>query len=69
MKAVDLVLGFSFNDKTAANGWGQMEAANWQAQIDAYNDLGQFSNAAPKLDEIITMEILEATSDVRPKIG
>ena len=69
MKAVDLVLGFSFNDKTAANGWGQMEAANWQAQNDAYNDLGQFSNAAPKLDEIITMEILEATSDVRPKIG
>lgn len=69
MKAVDLVLGFSFNDKTAANGWGQMEAANWQAQIDAYNNLGQFSNAAPKLDEIITMEILEATSDVRPKIG
>lgn len=69
MKAVKMVLGFSFNDKTAANGWGQMEAANWQAQIDTYDNLGQFSDSAPKLADIMTMDILKATSDIRPKIG
>ena len=69
MKAVDLVLGFSFNDATKANGWGQMQAANWQAQIDAYDSLGQFANGAPNIDDLITLDILEATAGVRPKIG
>ncbi|NNE79393.1 MAG: ABC transporter substrate-binding protein [Silicimonas sp.] len=69
MKAVDLVLGFSFNDKTAANGWGQMDAANWQAQIDTYDELGQFASGAPALEDVMTLGILEATADARPKIG
>ena len=69
MKAVDLVLGFSFNEKTASNGWGQMDTENWQAQIDAYANLGQFSNGAPKVEDIMTLDVLGATADVRPKIG
>ena len=69
MKAVDLVLGFSFSEKTASNGWGQMDAENWQAQIDAYANLGQFSNGAPKVEDIMTLDVLGATADVRPKIG
>ena len=69
MKAVDLVLGFSFNDKTAANGWGQMDRANWQAQIDTYANLDQFSNGAPDLADIMTLDVLNATADARPKIG
>ena len=69
MKAVDLVLGFSFNEKTASNGWGQMDAENWQAQIDAYANLGQFSNGAPKVEDIMTLDVLGATADARPKIG
>lgn len=69
MKAVELVLGFSFNDETAANGWGQMDAENWQAQIDTYDSLGQFASGAPKLADIMTLDVLDATADVRPKIG
>lgn len=69
MKAVDLVLGFSFNEKTAANGWGQMTADNWQDQIDTYDKLGQFANGAPKLEDIMTLDVLAATADIRPKIG
>ena len=69
MKAVDLVLGFTFNDKTGANGWGQMDVANWEAQIDTYDSLGQFANGAPKLEDIMTLDVLNATADVRPKIG
>ncbi|WP_299471959.1 ABC transporter substrate-binding protein [uncultured Roseibium sp.] len=69
MKAVDLVLGFSFNDKTKAGGWGIMTAENWQEQIDTYDSLGQFTEGAPKLSDIMTLDILEATKDVRPTFG
>ncbi|WP_306141594.1 ABC transporter substrate-binding protein [Roseibium sp. MMSF_3412] len=69
MKAVDLVLGFSFNDKTRAGGWGIMTADNWQEQIDTYNSLEQFTNGAPNVADIMTLDILEATKDVRPTFG
>ena len=69
MKAVDLVLGFSFNDKTKAGGWGVMTEDNWLEQIATYDSLGQFSSGAPKLSDIMTLDILEATKDVRPKFG
>ncbi|WP_420333661.1 ABC transporter substrate-binding protein [Roseibium sp.] len=69
MKAVDLVLGFSFNDKTKAGGWGIMTTDNWQEQIDTYNSLEQFTNGAPNVADIMTLDILEATKDVRPTFG
>jgi NitT/TauT family transport system substrate-binding protein len=69
MKAAPLVLGFSFNDKTKASGWGTLSEENWQAQIDIYDELGQFSNGAPALEDVMTMDILEATADVRPAFG
>jgi NitT/TauT family transport system substrate-binding protein len=69
MTAAPLVMGFSFNDQTAARGWGTMTAENWQAQIDIYDQLGQFANGAPALEDIMTMDILDATADVRPTFG
>ncbi|MCR9061767.1 MAG: ABC transporter substrate-binding protein [Rhodobacteraceae bacterium] len=69
MKAVDLVLGFSFNDKTKAGGWGIMTTENWQEQIDTYNSLEQFTGGAPKVSDIMTLDILEATKDARPTFG
>ncbi len=69
MKAVELVNGYSFNEKTKAGGWGVMTKENWQAQIDTYDSLGQFKNEAPKLEDIMTLDILDATTDARPKLG
>ena len=69
LRAVDLVIGYSFNDRTAANGWGTMTRENWQAQIDIYNQLGQFASGAPALEDVMTLDILEATADARPKLG
>mgnify|MGYP006072834183 FL=1 len=69
MKAVDLVLGFSFNEKTGANGWGQMTIENWQKQIDIYEKLGQFANGAPAVEDVMTLDVLNATATVRPTIG
>ncbi len=61
-------LGYGFTDKTKAEGWGTMDPAVWQSQIDLYAQLGQFSKRTPKLDEVITMDVLKATAADRPKL-
>jgi NitT/TauT family transport system substrate-binding protein len=69
LKAVPLVDGYSFNEATAKNGWGTMTRENWQAQIDAYAALGQFEGEPPKVDDMMTLSVLEATAADRPKYG
>lgn len=69
MAAAPLVLDFSFNEETAARGWGTMTAENWQAQIDIYEQLGQFTSGAPALADIMTLDILDATAATRPTYG
>jgi len=69
LEAVGPVLGFSFNDVTAAEGWAAMNPANWQAQIDTYAELEQFQGETPTLDDVMTLDILAATEDVRKQVG
>jgi NitT/TauT family transport system substrate-binding protein len=63
------MLDYAFDARTAQNGWGTMDEAVWQDQIDLYAQLGQFTKRTPKLDDVMTMDVLKATADVRPKIG
>ena len=63
------LLRFAFNDRTKAEGWGTFEPANWAEQIALYDSLQQFTNGAPKLDDVMTTKILEMTSGKRPKVG
>lgn len=69
LKAVDLAMDYSFDEKTAKNGWGTMSPENWQKQIDIYASLGQFAQEPPKVEDIMTMSVLDATVDARPKFG
>ena len=62
------LLKFCFNDKTKANGWGTFDPAVWSEQIALWDDLKQFSAGAPKLDDVVTTAILEATASGRPKV-
>ncbi|MEX0971277.1 MAG: ABC transporter substrate-binding protein [Paracoccaceae bacterium] len=66
---VGLINDFSFNESTAARGWGTMTAENWQSQLDAYERLGQFDGAAPALDDLVDFSILDATVADRPTYG
>lgn len=66
---VGLIDAFSFNENTAARGWGTMTAENWQEQIDIYEQLGQFDGDAPKLEDLVDFSILEATAADRPHYG
>jgi NitT/TauT family transport system substrate-binding protein len=67
--AGEVLLPYAFNEVTAENGWGAMDEAVWQQQIDLYDGLDQFANGAPALDDVVDMSILEATASDRPKIG
>ncbi|MCY4459871.1 MAG: ABC transporter substrate-binding protein [Albidovulum sp.] len=69
LEAIGPVLGFSFNDTTARDGWGAMNTENWAAQIQTYAGLDQFQGDVPEIDDVMTLEILNATSEIRMKVG
>ena len=65
--ALDVMLKYSFGDLTKTQGWGAMDPAVWQEQITLYSELGQFTAKTPKLDEVMTLDILKATAAQRVK--
>lgn len=69
LEAVGPVLGFSFGDTTKEHGWGAMTRENWEAQVDTYAKLGQFKEKVPTVDDVMTLAILDATTDIRKKVG
>ena len=69
IEAAAVMLSYSFSDKTKAEGWGTMDPAVWQDQIALYAELGQFSKRVPKLDEVMTLDILKMTADSRARLG
>jgi NitT/TauT family transport system substrate-binding protein len=69
LDAIDVMLKYAFNENTKANGWGAMDPAVWREQIELYAELGQFSKRVPKVEEVMTLDILNATGAARPRIG
>lgn len=67
--ASKVLLAHIFTPATKAGGWGTMDPAVWQGQISLYEELQQFSAGAPKLESVIAMGPLEATTADRPKLG
>jgi len=65
--ALDVMLGYSFSELTKAQGWGAMDPAVWQEQITMYSQLGQFTAATPKLEDVMTLDVLKATQAARMK--
>lgn len=64
-ESAKLVMDIVFTDESEENGWGQMQPENWENQIRIYDDLDQFEQGAPDLDDVMTMDILEATTEER----
>lgn len=67
--AADVMLAATFTDATKTGGFATMDPAIWQDQISLYSQLGQFTKRTPTVDEVMTLDILNATADTRPKIG
>lgn len=69
MKAVELLRQFAVSDRTKNDGWGAFDPAVWQEQIELFDELKQFSGAAPKVEDVMTTAILEATKGKRARIA
>jgi len=69
IEALEVMLAYAFGPKTATEGWGTMDPAVWREQIDLYAQLGQFSRRTPRLEEVMTLDILRQTAGARPMIG
>jgi NitT/TauT family transport system substrate-binding protein len=67
--AVDVMLSYVFNEATRQGGWGVMDQRVWADQIELFARLGQFPRKVPRVDDVVTMDILNATRDIRPRIG
>jgi NitT/TauT family transport system substrate-binding protein len=65
--ALDTMLQYSFGELTKTQGWGAMDPAVWQEQISLYSELGQFTGPAPKLGDVMTLDLLKATQAARLK--
>ena len=68
-EAAAVMLDYAFDARTKEGGYGTMERAVWQDQIDLYAGLGQFTKRVPTVDEVMTLSVLDATADSRPRIG
>jgi NitT/TauT family transport system substrate-binding protein len=69
LDAAKVMLQYAFSDATKTEGWGAMDPSVWQDQISLYAELGQFSNRVPKVEEVMTLDILKMTADTRAKLG
>lgn len=48
-----------------SNEWGTMDEALWEKQMDIYDGLGLFKGDRPDVNQVMTQQILEATSEAR----
>lgn len=67
--AVDVMLDYSFGGAAQTQGWGAMDPAVWQEQITTYSELNQFTARTPKVEDVITLDILKATAAARAVKG
>ncbi|GAB7550250.1 ABC transporter substrate-binding protein [Cupriavidus sp. 8B] len=63
--SIDVLMGYALNPASATQGWGSMDPAVWQEQISLYAQLGQFRARAPKVEDVMTLDILHATKSSR----
>ena len=68
LRAVYEILGYVFTDATKKDGWGTMDRDTWSEQIRTYDELSQFTKSVPTVDDVMTLSLLEATRDARPRL-
>lgn len=67
--AVDAMLEYAFGGAAQTQGWGAMDPAVWQEQINTYAELGQFTARTPKVEDVISLDALKATAAARAMKG
>ena len=67
--ATEMFSQFWASSLTSSKGWGAMDPKIWQEQISMWQKLGQFKAATPKLSDVMTTSVLDATSGDRPHVS
>lgn len=60
---------FWASSNTSSHGWGAMDPSVWQDQLSMWQKLGQFKGATPKLSDVMTTSVLDATKSGRPDVS
>jgi NitT/TauT family transport system substrate-binding protein len=68
LAAAKELLTYVFTEKTRERGWATMDPETWNEQIVSHEELGQFTKRVPTVDEVMTLSILDATSESRPRL-
>lgn len=57
---------FMWTETSETNGYGAMDTAAWQEQLDLWEQTGQFDRGdVPTVEDVMTMDVLDATRDAR----
>jgi NitT/TauT family transport system substrate-binding protein len=68
LKTVDLINRLSFDADTARDGWATFDPASIEEQLALYDQVGQYPNGRPALEDVQTTAILALTAAERPKL-
>ena len=70
LRTVPIIRNLAYNDATREGGWGTMEKENWAQQIQDYAAIDQFKGrTVPAVEDVMTLSVLDATAEARPKLG
>ena len=67
--ALDVMLSYAFNEATRQGGWGVMDQESGPTRSNCSRGSASFPGKVPRVDDVVTMDILNATQDIRPRIG
>lgn len=60
-----VILDYVLTETALEDGWGAMDPDVWQAQLDLWDELGQFQGEKPALEDVVTLDLLERTAEAR----
>ena len=66
VEAIGTLGPFMWTATSERGGYGAMERAAWQEQLDLWEQTGQFDGGdVPSVEQVMTLDVLDATSDAR----
>lgn len=70
VEAQETLFPFMWTETSETGGYGAMDPAAWQEQLDLWDETGQFDRGdVPTVEEVMTTDILDATRDDRTALA
>lgn len=70
VEAQETLFPFMWTETSETGGYGAMDTAAWQEQLDLWEQTGQFDRGdVPTVEEVMTTDVLDATRDDRTALA